>query len=152
MIERKVRYDGTTVDVKTTRIQQTERALKLVHYNEVAFTMNVEDASLTVEQGDITYAYYWIDRPYNLYIWFRNQTYIGAYYNIVGATTITADMVQFDDWIVDVLVLPNGQCFVLDEDELPCSLDQFENGLAQQYLNEALAHAKQLEVNDELCI
>ena len=41
---------------------------------------------------------------------------------------------SFEDLIIDILVLPSGEYFILDEDELPESLEEFEDG----YVNEAL--------------
>jgi predicted RNA-binding protein associated with RNAse of E/G family len=43
-------------------------------------------------------------------------------------------VLSFEDLIIDVLVFPDGQHYVLDEDELPESLDRFENG----FVNKAL--------------
>ena len=41
---------------------------------------------------------------------------------------------SFEDLIIDILVLPSGEYFILDEDELPEPLEGFEGG----YVNEAL--------------
>ena len=43
-------------------------------------------------------------------------------------------MVSFEDLIIDIMVLPNGEYFILDEDELPEPLGNFEGG----YVKEAL--------------
>lgn len=37
---------------------------------------------------------------------------------------MTEELVSFEDLIIDVMVLPNGEYFILDEDELPESLVQ----------------------------
>ena len=37
-------------------------------------------------------------------------------------------MVSFEDLIIDIMVLPNGEYFILDEDELPEPLGNFEGG------------------------
>ncbi len=60
--------------------------------------------------------------------------YVGSYFNVVKNTQITDELVSFEDLIIDILVLPSGEYFILDEDELPESLEEFEDG----YVNEAL--------------
>ena len=64
----------------------------------------------------------------------KNGTYLGSYFNVVKNTQITDELVSFEDLIIDILVLPSGEYFILDEDELPESLEEFEDG----YVNEAL--------------
>ena len=99
------------------------------------FTMAANDTKLTIPKGSYTIAYYWENRPYNLYIWRdQNGSYIGSYFNIVKNTYITEQVVSFKDLILDIMVLPNGEFFILDEDELPEPLEQFEDG----YVVEAL--------------
>lgn len=40
----------------------------------------------------------------------------------------------FEDLIIDIMVLPNGEFFILDEDELPEPIEQFENGTVKHAL------------------
>ena len=35
---------------------------------------------------------------------------------------------SFEDLIIDILVLPSGEYFILDEDELPEPIEVFEGG------------------------
>lgn len=49
-------------------------------------------------------------------------------------------MVSFEDLIIDIMVLPNGEYFILDEDELPESLGNFEGG----YVKKALYGLKEI--------
>lgn len=108
----------------------------LFHIIEDTFTMKANQAQLTIPKGSYTIAYYWEDRPYNLYFWRDHKgKYLGSYFNIVKNTLISDRMVCFEDLIIDILVLPNGEYFILDEDELPESLEKFENGSVQQALN-----------------
>ena len=46
----------------------------------------------------------------------------------------------FEDLIIDILVLPSGEYFILDEDELPEPLESFEDG----YVAEALYVLKEI--------
>ena len=49
-------------------------------------------------------------------------------------------MVSFEDLIIDIMVLPNGEYFILDEDELPEPLGNFEGG----YVKKALYGLKEI--------
>lgn len=102
--------------------------------------MKVKDFHVTIPIGSYTIAYYWLDRPYNLYFW-RDQegNYLASYFNIVKNTKFEEGMVTFEDLIIDVLVLPNGEYFILDEDELPEPHETFENGLAKRGLETILS-------------
>lgn len=48
-------------------------------------------------------------------------------------------MVIFEDLIIDVLALPNGEYFILDEDELPEPFETFEKGYAKGALETLLS-------------
>lgn len=39
MIERKIRYDGSTVEINATLISQTATRMDIIHYIETPFTM-----------------------------------------------------------------------------------------------------------------
>ncbi len=70
--------------------------------------------------GTLTVAYYWIDRPYNVYHWIGPDGRTLAYYfNLSGATRIARERVEWDDLEVDVLVTPDARARVLDEDRVP---------------------------------
>ncbi|KAA0765676.1 DUF402 domain-containing protein [Bacillus sp. SH5-2] len=135
IIERKIRYDSTIVDHNCLILEKKSQSIVLFHEVQYSFTMTTHDSSLTIPKGSYTIAYYWQDRPYNLYIWRdENGMYLGSYFNIVKNTQITDELVSFEDLIIDILVLPSGEYFILDEDELPEPLKGFEGG----YVNEAL--------------
>ena len=81
--------------------------------------------SLILPKGSITYAFYWIDRPYTLYKWFdKNGNILGNYFNIADSIKLTENEFKWRDLIVDILVSPEGVLEVLDEDELPYDLDK----------------------------
>ncbi|NLY80549.1 MAG: DUF402 domain-containing protein [Lysinibacillus sp.] len=91
--------------------------------------MQINHINITIPVGSYTIAYYWKDRPYNLYFWRDKEgNYIASYFNIVKNTKFEENIVSFEDLIIDVLALPNGEHFILDEDELPEGLESFENG------------------------
>ena len=84
IIERKIRYDSTTVEHTCLLLEKQLRSIVLFHEVQYSFTMNTHDSSLTIPKGSYTIAYYWEDRPYNLYIWRdKNGMYVGSYFNVV---------------------------------------------------------------------
>ncbi|HDR6314596.1 DUF402 domain-containing protein [Bacillus wiedmannii] len=136
IIERKIRYDGTTIDHACLLIEAQQDKIILYHEVQYSFTMAANDKKLTIPKGSYTVAYYWGNRPYNLYVW-RNQDggYLGSYFNIVKNTCITDEVVSFEDLILDIMILPSGEFFILDADELPESLEQFEDGYVEKALH-----------------
>lgn len=136
IIERKIRYDGTTIDHACLLIEAQQDKIILYHEVQYSFTMAANDKKLTIPKGSYTVAYYWGNRPYNLYVW-RDQDgrYLGSYFNIVKNTCITDEVVSFEDLILDIMILPSGEFFILDEDELPKSLEQFEDGYVEKALH-----------------
>ncbi|NEX80349.1 DUF402 domain-containing protein [Bacillus thermocopriae] len=96
--------------------------------------------NITIPVGSYTIAYYWEDRPYNLYFWRdKDGNYLASYFNIVKNTKFEENVVSFEDLIIDVLALPNGEYFILDEDELPEALERFENGSVKRSLETLLS-------------
>jgi len=139
VIERKIRYDATTVDHACLLIETQPDKIVLYHEVQYSFTMTANDTKLTIPEGSCTIAYYWRNQPYNLYVW-RDQegSYLGSYFNIVKNTCITDEVVSFEDLILDIMVLPSGEFFILDEDELPEPLEHFEDGYVQKSLHTVL--------------
>ncbi|EMY5508965.1 MULTISPECIES: DUF402 domain-containing protein [Bacillus] len=136
IIERKIRYDGTTIDHACLLIEAQQDKIILYHEVQYSFTMAANDTKLTIPKGSYTVAYYWGNRPYNLYVW-RDQEgcYIGSYFNIVKNTYITDQVVSFEDLILDIMVLPSGEFYILDEDELTEPLEHFEDGYVEKALH-----------------
>lgn len=82
-------------------------------------------SSLTLRPGVVTYAFYWTDRPYNLYWWLdEDGETLGYYFNLADSVSLSPQEFVWRDLIVDVLVLPSGQAQVVDEDEVPDTLDK----------------------------
>lgn len=136
IIERKIRYDSKVVDHHCKQLNVQKHSAVLFHIIEESFTMIANQTRLTIPKGSYTIAYYWKSRPYNLYFWRDNKgNYLGSYFNIVKNTRINNDLVSFEDLIIDIMVLPNGEYFILDENELPESIENFENGFVKQALS-----------------
>ncbi len=79
-------------------------------------------ADLALPAGTLTIAYYWRDRPYNVYHWIApgGET-LGYYFNLSGPVHISRDRVEWEDLEVDVLVTPDHRVRVLDEDRVPAA-------------------------------
>ncbi len=79
-------------------------------------------ADLVLPAGTLTVAYFWRDRPYNVYHWIApGGDTLGYYFNLSGPIHISHDRVEWDDLEVDVLVTPDQRVRVLDEDRIPAS-------------------------------
>ncbi|MFL0437282.1 MULTISPECIES: DUF402 domain-containing protein [Bacillus] len=140
VIERKIKYDQKVVEHTCQLLDAQGQKMVLFHKIEETFTMSADDDTLTIPKGSYTTAYYWKDRPYNMYFWRDDQgEELGSYFNMVGHTWFNGQLVMFEDLIVDLLVLPNGDFFVLDEDELPESLADFEQGSVRRALEAVMA-------------
>lgn len=136
MIERKIRYNQTIVEHECILLETKKERHVLFHKIKTPFSMTASERKLTIWEGSYTLAFYWENRPFNLYIWRDEQgKYLGAYFNIVKNTNITEKILSFEDLIIDVLVFPDGRYFILDEDELPTPLEEFENGDVRLSLN-----------------
>ncbi|PFV93185.1 DUF402 domain-containing protein [Priestia megaterium] len=145
IVERKIRYDSTIVDTNCKLLNNNEQGLILFHRIDVPFTMTGSQYELTIPKDAYTLAYFWREQPYNLYVWRdKDGSYLGSYFNIVKNTTITDDTVSFEDLIIDILIFPNGKYFILDEDELPMALNEFEDGFVQQALQALINSIKPL--------
>jgi uncharacterized protein DUF402 len=77
-------------------------------------------ADLALPAGTLTVAYYWADRPYNVYHWIApSGETLGYYFNLSGPVRIGRDRLEWEDLEVDVLVTADGRVQVLDEDAVP---------------------------------
>lgn len=135
MLERKIRYDGTTAEYECQLLHQQDDRIVLSYKVPQTFSIS----GLTIPSGSYTMGFYWKGKPYNLYLW-RDPigTYLGAYFNIVKNTVISENMVAYEDLIIDLLVLPDGEFSVLDEEELSQSLNIFEDGYVKRVLDDLI--------------
>ncbi|MCK4716639.1 MAG: DUF402 domain-containing protein [Candidatus Marinimicrobia bacterium] len=80
-------------------------------------------SNLLLPKGTITYAFYWVDRPYTLYKWYDGRKNLANYFNIADRITLLVNKFEWRDLIVDILISPKGIVEVLDEDEIPEGID-----------------------------
>lgn len=142
--ERKIRLSGEEVsfDCELLTVEKDYGVLRYVI--EKGRTVG----GVRLPDGTITLALYFAHRPYNLYYWIgpkdKNATSRGErgadnghgtpgsdpwardiayYFNIAEPVRLSREEVAYRDLEVDVIVLPDGQTRVLDEEQLPASLD-----------------------------
>lgn len=153
VMERKHTYWKEIVEHRCKCLQKNHNRVVLFHEIKEAFQIPFQETTFTIGLGTYTTAFYWKDRPYNVYVW-RNHAgdYVGSYFNFVRETHFTKNTVEYLDLIVDVLVLPNQTYHILDLDEPPHSLDIFENGTVQRTLQTFLKTVEQIifELLDEI--
>ena len=135
IMERKIRYDATISEYECVPLDVEKQKAVLFYWIKDSFTINFNRMKFTVPEDSYTIAFYWADRPYNVYMWRdREGNYLGSYFNIVRNTSISPEMVSYEDLIVDVMALPGQGYVVLDEHELPEPLERFENGYVHRSL------------------
>ena len=78
---------------------------------------------LSLPAGSFSFGYFWEERPYNIYHFHSPaREPLALYCNIADRTRIGEDRIEWRDLGGDVLILPSGDCRVLDEAELPAGL------------------------------
>jgi predicted RNA-binding protein associated with RNAse of E/G family len=120
--ERKTRLDGSIVEFVCERLLVEAGRRAVVRYVTTE-DRALEGTDLVLREGTITVGHFWTDRPYNVYHWLDSGRTVGMYVNISADTQISAEVVSYRDLVVDVLIRPSGALEVLDEDELPPTLE-----------------------------
>jgi predicted RNA-binding protein associated with RNAse of E/G family len=120
--ERKTRLDGSVVEYvcEPLVVEEGRRALvRFVSERDRA----IEGTDLVLRKGMVTVGHFWTDRPYNVYHWLDGGKTVALYVNIATDTTIEPTAIAYRDLVVDVVIRPSGAIEILDEDELPSSIE-----------------------------
>lgn len=119
IMEVKRTFDGAVQTFQCTAAEVTpDRAVLLYTSSKGRWIADVE-----LPAGTVTVAYYWTDRPYNVYHWVApSGETLAWYFNASGPARIGDGRVEWDDLEVDVLLTPDLRVQVLDEDRLPADL------------------------------
>ena len=120
--ERKTRLDGSVVEYVCEPLVLEQGRRALVRY-VTDQERPLEGTDLVLRKGTVTVGHFWTDRPYNVYHWLDGGKTIGLYVNIATDTTIDPTTIAYRDLVVDVLIRPSGALDILDEDELPPSIE-----------------------------
>ena len=120
--ERKTRLDGSVIEYpcETLLVEAGRRAV-VRYVNEQ--DRSIEGTDLVLRKGTVTVGHFWTDRPYNVYHWLDRGRTVALYVNIATDTTIDAGTIAYRDLIVDVVIRPSGAIEILDEDELPPTIE-----------------------------
>jgi predicted RNA-binding protein associated with RNAse of E/G family len=120
--ERKTRLDGSVVEYACEPLVVEEGRRALVRY-VTERDRPLEGTDLVLRTGTVTVGHFWTDRPYNVYHWLDRGKTVGLYVSVATDTTIEPAAIAYRDLIVDVLIRPSGAIEILDEDELPPSIE-----------------------------
>jgi predicted RNA-binding protein associated with RNAse of E/G family len=120
--ERKTRLDGSVVEYACDSLAIEPGKHAVVRY-VTERDRALEGTDLVLRAGTVTVGHFWVDRPYNVYHWIERGKTIGLYISIATDTTIDEATIAYTDLVVDVLLRPSGAIEVLDEEDLPDSLE-----------------------------
>ena len=120
--ERKNRLDGSVVEYVCEPLVVEEGRRAVVRYVTERDRV-IEGTDLVLRKGTVTVGHFWTDRPYNVYHWLDGGRTVAFYVNIATDTTIEPALITYLDLVVDVLIRPSGALEVLDEDDLPASIE-----------------------------
>ena len=135
IIEEKKHYDGHIDRVECLLLKESTQEIILLY--KISKKYNTRHFSLPL--GTFTIAYYYFDRPYNLYHWISPQgESLGYYINIVKDVYLQKNTLYYSDLIVDISIENDLSHSVLDLDELPCPLEEFEDGKVKKDVDDFL--------------
>jgi predicted RNA-binding protein associated with RNAse of E/G family len=120
--ERKTRLDGSVAEYVCEPLVVEEGRRALVRY-VTDRDRPIEGTDLVLRKGTVTIGHFWTDRPYNVYHWLDGNRTVALYVNVATDTTITTAAIDYRDLVVDVVIRPSGAIEILDEDELPPSIE-----------------------------
>ena len=120
--ERKTRLDGSVAEYVCEPLVVEEGRRALVRY-VTDRDRPIEGTDLVLRKGTVTVGHFWTDRPYNVYHWLDGNRTVALYVNVATDTTITTAAIDYRDLVVDVIIRPSGAIEILDEDELPPSIE-----------------------------
>ena len=120
--ERKTRLDGSLVDYVCEPLVIEEGRRALVRY-VTDQDRPLEGTDLVLRKGTVTVGHFWTDRPYNVYHWLEGGRTVALYVSVATDTTIEPAVIAYRDLVVDVLIRPSGALEILDDEELPPSIE-----------------------------
>jgi predicted RNA-binding protein associated with RNAse of E/G family len=120
--ERKTRLEGSVVEYECEPLLVEPGRRAVVRYVSER-DRALEGTDLVLRKGTVTVGHFWTDRPYNVYHWLDGGKTAALYVSVATDTTIEAAAIAYRDLVVDVLILPSGAIEILDEDELPPSIE-----------------------------
>jgi predicted RNA-binding protein associated with RNAse of E/G family len=120
--ERKTRLDGSVVEYVCEPLVVEEGRRAVVRY-VAEQDRPLAGTDLVLKKGTVTVGHFWTDRPYNVYHWLDGSRTVAFYVSIATDTAIEPALIAYRDLVVDVLIRPSGALEILDEEELPPSIE-----------------------------
>jgi uncharacterized protein len=146
--ERKTRLDGSVVEYACEPLVVEEGRRAVVRYVTTQ-DRPLQGTDLVLRNGTVTIGHFWTDRPYNIYHWLENGRTVAFYVSIAADTTIEPETIAYRDLVVDVLIRPSGAIEILDEDELPPSIEPRYRLVIAKALETCVTEAKRLTAEIE---
>ena len=109
----------------------------------------IEGTNLALPRGTVTIGHFWTDRPYNVYHWLDRGRTVALYVSAATDTTIDGDAIEYRDLVIDVLIRPSGALEILDEDELPPSIEPRYRIAIAKALEACITEARRLTAEIE---
>jgi predicted RNA-binding protein associated with RNAse of E/G family len=122
IVEVKRTLDGKIVEYASEPllVEPAMRAVLLCRIDEPEV---VAGGRMTLAPGTLSVGYFWFDRPYNVYHWLYHGKTLVHYINIGRFHSLSESALVWDDYAVDILAYPDGTVEVIDEDEIPETVD-----------------------------
>jgi predicted RNA-binding protein associated with RNAse of E/G family len=146
--ERKTRLDGSVVEYACEALVVEAGRHAIVRY-VTERDRALEGTDIVLRKGTVTIGHFWTDRPYNVYHWLEGGRTVALYVSIVTDTTIDATAIAYRDLVVDVLIRPSGAIEILDEDELPPSIEPRHRLAIAKALETCITEARRLSAEIE---
>jgi predicted RNA-binding protein associated with RNAse of E/G family len=146
--ERKTRLDGSVVEYACEALLVEAGRRAVVRY-VTEQDRSLEGTDLVLRKGTVTVGHFWTDRPYNIYHWLEGGRTVAFYVSIATDTTIEPATIAYRDLVVDVLIRPSGAIEILDEDELPPTIEPKDRLAIAKALETCVTEARRLTAEIE---
>jgi len=148
IIERKTRLDGSVVEYPCEALVVEPGRRAVVRY-VAGQDRPLAGTDLVLHKGTVTVGHFWTDRPYNVYHWLERGRTVALYVSIATDTTIEPETIAYRDLVVDVLIRTSGAIEILDEDELPPSIEPRDRLAIAKALETCVTEARRLTAEIE---
>ena len=146
--ERKTRLDGSVVEYACEALVVEPGRRAIVRY-VADQDRPLTGTDLVLRKGTVTVGHFWSDRPYNVYHWLERGRTVAVYVSIATDTTIEPETIAYRDLVVDVLIRTSGAIEILDEDELPPSIEPRDRLAIAKALETCVTEARRLTAEIE---
>jgi predicted RNA-binding protein associated with RNAse of E/G family len=141
--ERKTRLDGSVVEYACDALVIEAGRRAVVRY-VTDRDRPLKGTDLVLRAGTVTIGHFWTDRPYNVYHWLDGGRTIAFYISVAADTAVDEKTITYTDLVVDVLLRPSGAIEILDEEELPTSLEPRHRLAIAKALETCVTEARRL--------